>query len=322
MAEEQERTGGMYADTGAAGRRTDDTGGRVAALGSLDDFEVAEDFPDPRGWDVLLGDGIKIGEVHELIVDTQALRTRYLDVKLDRDATGVNDDRDILIPVGAARLDDSRNNVILDSLELRQIAAMPRYDHDEITRDYENSVVAGFGSTDTTTAGFTDQENFYGHRSFDDNRFYGERWKNRGRAEAGATDRDNARVTRAEEELAIGKRRVQAGEVNVEKQVETEHVSQPVTVRREEVSVERRPVEEGRRASGTEFGEDEIRIPVTEEEIVVEKRPVVKEEIVIRKHAVQDTEQVEADVRKERVDVEDNTAQNNLRDNRQDNFNR
>ena len=113
-------------------------------------------------------------------------------------------------------------------------------------------------------------------------------------------------VTRSEEELAIGKRQVQAGEVEVRKSVETEHVRQQVPVTREEITVERRPVRDGMAASA-DIGDDAIRIPVTEEEIVVEKRPVVKEEIVVTKRAVQDTQVVEADLRKERVDVDDRT---------------
>ena len=111
-------------------------------------------------------------------------------------------------------------------------------------------------------------------------------------------------VTRSEEELAIGKRQVSAGEVEVRKSVETEHVRESVPVTREEVIVERRPVNEVR-AAGAQIAEDAIRIPITEEELVVEKRPVVKEEIVVRKQAVQDTRTVEADLRKERVDVDD-----------------
>ena len=55
----------------------------------------------------------------------------------------------------------------------------------------------------------------------------------------------------------------------------------------------------------SEIGDQEIRVPVTEEEIVVEKRPVVKEEIVVTKRAVEETQNVEADVRRERVDVDD-----------------
>jgi stress response protein YsnF len=80
-----------------------------------------------------------------------------------------------------------------------------------------------------------------------------------------------------------------------------------VPIRHEEVSVERVPVE-GREGSEAEIGEDEITMPVTEEEVITEKRPVVKGEIRIRKNAVQDEEVVEEDVRREEVDVEDATA--------------
>ena len=80
-----------------------------------------------------------------------------------------------------------------------------------------------------------------------------------------------------------------------------------VPTRHEEVSVERVPVEEGREASEAELGEDEVTMPVTEDEVVTEKRPMVKEEIRIRKDAIQDEEVGEEDVRREEVDVEDAT---------------
>ena len=113
-------------------------------------------------------------------------------------------------------------------------------------------------------------------------------------------------MTLAEEELAVGKRNVQAGEVNVHKRVETERVAQTVPVTREEVTVERRPVE-GRVASNADFQEQHIRVPVEKEEVVAEKRPVVKEEIAVKKHAITDTETVEADLKKERAQVVDTT---------------
>ena len=53
---------------------------------------------------------------------------------------------------------------------------------------------------------------------------------------------------------------------------------------------------------------DEIRIPVYEEELVVEKRIVAKEELVIRKDVVSGEQVVEADLRKERVEVNDNST--------------
>ena len=61
-----------------------------------------------------------------------------------------------------------------------------------------------------------------------------------------------------------------------------------------------------------EIREDEIVVPVIEEEIVVEKRPVVKEEIRIRKEVVEDTEIIEEDVRREEVEVDDETTRRDL----------
>jgi uncharacterized protein (TIGR02271 family) len=122
------------------------------------------------------------------------------------------------------------------------------------------------------------------------------------------TERDRATLTRSEEELNIGKREVSRGEARVSKHVETEHVSQPVTRRREEVVIERRPVEAGARADATIGESGEIHVPLTEEEVVVEKRPVVKEELVVGKRVVEERDVVEADVRREQFDIDENVT--------------
>jgi len=120
-------------------------------------------------------------------------------------------------------------------------------------------------------------------------------------------DDADRRLTLSEEELEIDKRRVPAGEVRLSKSVETEHVREDVPVMHEEVEVERRPITGGMRAGSADIGEDEITIPVTEEEVVAEKRAVVKEEIVARKHEVKENRTVEADLRQETVDIDDQT---------------
>ena len=121
------------------------------------------------------------------------------------------------------------------------------------------------------------------------------------------TEHDNElRVQRTEEELAAGTREREAGEVRVQKNVRTDRESVAVPTRHEKVSVERVPL--SGEASEAEIGEDEVQVPVTEEEIVVSKRPVVKEEVRIRKDVVEDTQIVEEDVRREEIDVEDETT--------------
>jgi uncharacterized protein (TIGR02271 family) len=278
---------------------------RVAALSDLDDFQVAEGFPDPRGWDVLGADGMKVGKVHDLIVDTGAMRTRYLDVELDKDALGVRDDRNVLIPVGVARLDDADDNVVLGSVSNAQLAALPPFEHGKITRSYEDFILGGL-ATDATaarTSARTDAtSDYYATRHFDDRQFFGSRRKP---VDANLRGANEARVTRSEEELEVGKRQAKAGEVSINKRVETEHVTQPVTTRREEVTIERRPVRADEASSTGQIGDEtEVRIPITEEQLDVGKRAVVKEEIVVKKHMVSEDKNVEADLRKERIDID------------------
>jgi uncharacterized protein (TIGR02271 family) len=75
-------------------------------------------------------------------------------------------------------------------------------------------------------------------------------------------------------------------------------------VSREEVVIERRPAAEVE-ASGTRIGDDkEIRIPLSEERVNVEKRPVVREEIDVGKRTVTGTERVSDDLRREEARIE------------------
>ena len=122
-------------------------------------------------------------------------------------------------------------------------------------------------------------------------------------------DEDELRVQRSEEERRAGTREREAGSLNVRKRVRTDREQVRVPKRREEVNVERVPVNE--EASGAEIGEDEVSMPVVEEEVVTDKRAVVKEELKIRKDVVEDEEVVEEDVRKEEVDVDDETERRN-----------
>ena len=127
-------------------------------------------------------------------------------------------------------------------------------------------------------------------------------WENvRDHARSGFDRGREARLTLSREELAVGKQQVQAGEVNLRKTVETEHVRENVPVSREEVRVERRPLSADS-ATDVDIGEDEIRIPLTREEVVVEKRAVPVEEVVVRKDVVTEDQTIEADLRREQLD--------------------
>jgi len=110
-------------------------------------------------------------------------------------------------------------------------------------------------------------------------------------------------LTVHEEELHARKTPVQTGEVRARKEVVTEQQTLSVPVQREEVVIERRPASGKASAADLRPGE-EIRIPVKEEKVRVEKDTVNKEEVHIGKRKVQETENVSGTVRKERVKVE------------------
>src|SRR5215211_6086435 len=110
---------------------------QVAALKALGDYEVAEGYPDPRGWTVRSADGSDVGKVHDLIVDTGSMRTRYLAVRLDDDFAGTRRDQDVMIPIGTARIDNDEDNVIVNGLAAERFATLPAYQPNTLTRDQE-----------------------------------------------------------------------------------------------------------------------------------------------------------------------------------------
>lgn len=113
-----------------------------------------------------------------------------------------------------------------------------------------------------------------------------------------------ARLQLREEQLHIHKHLMVAGEVRVRKEVRTEHRTIEVPVSREEIVIERlAPAEAPVTAADFAPGEV-IRIPLREEQVVVEKRPVVREEVRVGKRVVQETERVDGEVRKEEVRIE------------------
>lgn len=104
------------------------------------------------------------------------------------------------------------------------------------------------------------------------------------------------------EMLRTYKERVQRGEVRLRKEVVTENQSVQVPVTREELVIERTP------GSGQVTGEigrdEEIRVPLSEERVRVEKQPVVNEEVRVGKRQVQSNKEVSDKVRHEELRVE------------------
>jgi uncharacterized protein (TIGR02271 family) len=116
------------------------------------------------------------------------------------------------------------------------------------------------------------------------------------------------RIQLREEELTAQKREVQSGEVTIHKEIVTETRTIDVPVTREEVVIERHSV--GTAVNGNaEFGQNdqEIRIPIMEEQVTIEKTPIVTEEVEIGRRRVTETQHMTDTVRHEELRVDDPT---------------
>ncbi|HVZ16015.1 MAG TPA: YsnF/AvaK domain-containing protein [Terriglobales bacterium] len=115
---------------------------------------------------------------------------------------------------------------------------------------------------------------------------------------------EGGRIQLMGEMLRTHKERINRGEVRLRKEVITEHQNISVPVTREEIVVESLPVS-GATPEGQIGDQREIRIPISEEHATVEKEAVVLGEVRAQKREVTREEQVEGDVRHEELRVEE-----------------
>jgi sporulation protein YlmC with PRC-barrel domain len=157
-----------------------DDGTRIAPLSALNDFEVAEGYPDIRGWQVASADGQEVGKVHDLLIDVDQMRTRYLDVRLTKALAASPGDRDVLVPIGTAQVVEDKN-VVRVPLTAERVGLLPVYEHGALSRTHELEVRRHFSLGEAAaaaaagTAATTAARDFYDNEGYDDRRFFGKR---------------------------------------------------------------------------------------------------------------------------------------------------
>ena len=116
--------------------------------------------------------------------------------------------------------------------------------------------------------------------------------------------RDTIDVPVREEELRARKQREQQGEVHIHKDVVEEQQALNVPVTHEEVRVERTPVDRRADVPADQWQDKDIDVPVMGEQVDVRKRARVADELHVHKQPVTEEKQVTDTVRKERVNVD------------------
>ena len=114
-------------------------------------------------------------------------------------------------------------------------------------------------------------------------------------------------MTLSEERVNVGTQRREAGRARLRKYVVTENVTQTVPVTREEVVVEREPITDanvGDATSGPDISEEEHEVVLHEEAPVVDKTVEPVERVRLGTQQTTEQQTVTEQVRKERVDTD------------------
>ena len=124
---------------------------------------------------------------------------------------------------------------------------------------------------------------------------------------AAARTNNDGELIRSEEQLNVNKERVASGEARLRKYVVTDTESVEVPVEREEVRVERTPInaEDAKNYNGAISGDsEEASVTLHEERVNVNKETVPVEKINLKKDTVRDTETHTEELRKEQIDTD------------------
>ncbi len=246
-------------------------------------------------------DGDKIGKVGQVFLDDQSGRPEFVTVN-----TGLFGTNETFIPVSGATFSGDRLTVPYDKNKVKGAPNVGvdsgHLDESEEQRLYEYYGMGyDSGYSDTTTTTTTS-----GHA---DTATTGTGVRPEGYDTSGPTTDDA--MTRSEEQVRVGTQRREAGRARLRKWIERDTETHTVPVTREEAVVEREPITDaniGNATSGPELSEEEHEVVLTEETPVVQKDVTPVERVRLGTQAVTEQETVSAEVAKERIEVEGDTA--------------
>ncbi|WP_291426543.1 DUF2382 domain-containing protein [Deinococcus sp.] len=251
------------------------------------DLQLDTNVYNPVGGTAYGYNGEKIGAVKDALVEPGTGKIRFLLV----DVGGWFSSKEVLVPVGYARIDDS--GVYFDNLTKDQVKAMSEYHEGQA---YTNDMVDSDervlrGVTDMDTAAY--RERVLTGKDTDVTAF---------REQAYSTPE---RLQLLEERLTVNKDRFKAGSVQIGKRVETHTETINVPLEREEVVIERHAVTDGQPVSGAVLGAATatMSVDLEAERANVSKQAFVTEEVSLGKRTVTETQQVTETIGKEVLEV-------------------
>lgn len=252
---------------------------------------------DPSGKTAYAEGDKKVGTVRSAMVEPDTGKIRYLLV----DVGGWFSSKEVLVPVGMARMDDDA--VYFDNLTKDQVKDMREYRAgDDYNADAQNSdervlrgnAYAGDTQTDrdmSVAGGAAAAPKTYNYRDED---------------QSDTMFKTPEKLRLLEERLTVDKDRYTAGSVEIGKHVETEQRQVNVNLAHDELVIERHPVEGGRPVEGNAtLGADKqvVHVDLEAERANVSKQAYVTEEVEVGKRTESESRTFTESVGREVLDV-------------------
>jgi uncharacterized protein (TIGR02271 family) len=260
------------------------------------------------GWigrDAYDADGDKIGEITDIYYDDETGRPEWVAVK-----TGLFGSKHSFVPIHGSRVHgaDGDGGNLQVAFDKDMVKGAPRIDDDaHLDPDQERELWSYYGydyGYDVSRGkDFGYGKAYAGPRADEDYE-----WRQERDAIGDVDTRHDDAMTRSEEELHVGTERQATGRVRLRKYVVTENEQVTVPVSREEVRVEREPITDANidsATSGPEITESEHEVVTHEERPVVAKETVPKERVRLDKDTVTEEKTISEEVRKERIEVDE-----------------
>jgi uncharacterized protein (TIGR02271 family) len=252
-----------------------------------------------RGQQLRGGDGEKLGSIEEIYLDAETNEPEWALVN-----TGLFGSKHSFVPLRGADEADGGVTVPFDKATVKDA---PKMDPDgRLSQEEEAQLYRHYGLD------YSEQRSDSGLPEGDAGQTQTETTGGTGGPgqDLSGPNTDDA-MTRSEEELQVGTREREAGRARLRKYVVEDQVTQTVPVRREEVRVEREPITDAnvdQATDGPAISEEEHEVVLHAEEPVAEKRVVPKERVRMDKDVHTEEQQISENVRKEQIDVDDNTG--------------
>ncbi len=278
--------------------------------------------------------GDKLGSVKEIFVDDQSGQPTFVEV--NHGLFGMNSS---LVPMRGHKFDGENLNL---AFAKDRVKDAPDFDADQaLTPEQQNEIYRHYGLDnveDTTRYGDT-----AGQQGTGEERSTLERHEAAGGsvadgagagagagvagANSGASERDaeqtgdaantaanreaavnnEGEIIRSEERLNVQKDKVQTGEARLRKYVVTDTETVEVPVTREEVRIERTPISADEAANykgSIDEGGQEASVTLSEERVSVNKETVPVEKVSLNKEQITETERHTEELRKEQIDTD------------------